>query len=244
MKVKANNSEIEYVVLGENAEKYLIYPDVTGMTSWYDKSNCQPLKSAPNYLVEDNHLPGQKVVEIFKREHDLDFYTGKLEWNESLTPLCFKYKRIELALSNIGMKDFFAAKYNSFSDEFYFAMLVGKFETINEIIDANLQEREAHSRFEWHKNSEPINVENQFSKEEVEKGIIELCEFVSSKTIQGKYSKLLFTDIYGLWKTFLLGDEFEIYGEMKMEEDLEPKFICTFRKGGINYKFDYQFYNW
>ena len=244
MKIKAKNNEREYILLGISTDQYLIYPDVSGMANWYNKDNYESLKSEPAYLQTDALSPSRKVVEIYKKKYDLNFHTGILQGNESLTPLYFQFKRIELALSNIGMSNFHNLKLRSFNDEFYFSMLVGKFETINEIIDSQLQLKEAHSRFEWWINLDDNNLEEQLSNNEVEKGILKLCEFVSSKIIHDKYDKFLFTDLYGIWKAFLLGGKFTNYGVIQMEDNFEPKFICTFRKGEISYKFDYQFYNW
>lgn len=239
---KEKQGPIVEVLLGIWEDRYLIYPDVTGMVAWYDQASYKALEYEPDYLIEDEDRPQQKVTEFFKRKYDLDFHIGHLEWNETLSPLYYKHKRIKLALESIGSDHLFHATESVYSDDFYFAMLVGKFESINEIIDAQLQEQEEHSRFEWHKITSKVNPEQALSDEATEKGIIELCQFVASKIIKGKYSAYLFTDIYAIWKTFLLGGNFLTYGEIKIVDHLEPKFICTFIKGTTTYHFNYQFF--
>jgi hypothetical protein len=183
---------------------------------------------------------------IFSRENDLDFHTGKLEWNETSSPLLFKNKRNKLGVesSNEASRQVNEQVYN---DDFYFSMLVGKFEALNEIIDSQLQEDAAHSRFEWSITNHEINtIGGKLSNESVEKGIIELSKFVSKKIIKGEYHQFLFTDIYAVWKTFLLGNEFSKYGiiDIPNTNSHSSKFICTFRKGEINYYFNYEFFNW
>ncbi len=242
MKVKRKANQREEVLLGIRPDKYLVYADVSGSLNWESKDYFEALGKEPAYLVEDEIMQGQKVVEIFKRKYDLDFPIGKLEWNESLTPLYFKRKRTKLALESIGMGDLFPATGGVYSDDFYFSMLVGKFETINEIIDSSLREEEAHSRFDWYKTFEEEIANQELTDAALEKGIIELCRLVSAKIIKGKYSGYLFTDIYAIWRTFLLGAEFLKYGELKILDNLEPKFIGVFKKGSVCYHFQYQFF--
>lgn len=241
MKIIRKINQTEYILLGIRPEHYLAYPSISGLTHWFEKSQFEAIDKEPEYLKEDENHPNQKVVEIYKRKHDIDFHSELGTGNESLTPLYFQYKRLKTALSSIGMEDSFFSHERAFDDDFYFSMLVGKLESINDIIDAYLQEEETHSRFEWIRTKSDFDLGDKLTQSEFEKGIIELCKFISAKVITNKYSGFIFTDLYALWKTFLLGSDFTAYGKIDIMENHEPQFVCTIKKENIYYHFDYKY---
>ncbi|CAN0468808.1 unnamed protein product, partial [Discosporangium mesarthrocarpum] len=100
--IKRKNKEEENVLLGISKDKYLVYPDVSGMVNWLNKDKYEEIDEEPEYLLEDEDIPGRKVIEIYKGKYDLDFHLERLNWNESLSPLYFQEKRIRLALESIG----------------------------------------------------------------------------------------------------------------------------------------------
>jgi hypothetical protein len=165
MNLKEKNTNREYVLFGLRPNKFLVYS--SGMANWSDKKYYEKLVSEPEYLVFDDEAPNQKVLEIYKRKYDLGFHVEKLQWNETRTPNYFKQKRIRIALDHIGKVHNFAGTEYFKNDDFYFSMLVGKFETIN-----------------------------------------------------------------------------EIFGELKMKDEYNPRFNCILKNGEQKYRFSYCFYNW
>ena len=194
--------------------------------------------------MEDEDIPGRKVIEIYKGKYDLDFHLERLNWNESLSPLYFQEKRIRLALESIGAEHKNINTGYFKETDFYFGLLIGKFETINEIIDIQNLNAESHSRFQWNKTREDFEYGEQITGFEFEKGLIELCQFISTKVLSDKGNDYLFTDIYAIWKTFLLGEKWSKFGKINMADNYRPEFKCKLRRGEDVYFFDYEFNNW
>ena len=244
MKIRNINSSREVVILGLEHDKYLIYPDVSGMASWSNKIDYEELHEEPDYLVYDEQIVGRKVVEIYKRQHDIDFYSGKLKENESLSPQYFEQKRLRIALEKLELEHNYADTEYPFETDFYFGMLIGKLELINEIIDIQILKEESHSRFAWYKGNIESEYGDEITNTELEIGIIDLCRFLSKKLVFDDNQEYLFTDIYSLWKTFLLGENWSIYGKIDLENEYKPEFNCNLITDQKGYHVCYEFNNW
>lgn len=249
MIIKSKNRDGIFIIFGERENEYFVYDSSMHFPRWQIKEDFHEIKELPEYLSYDENNIEERFIEIYKRKYDLDFYCGKIHSNESLTPQYFEYKRLKLALNTLSLNP--NAGIFDFDNPSLFLMLVGKFESINEVIDSRLQERESHSRFEWYfvkngKKHYQTNIRTSKPIQNFEEKLIELCKLVSNTIEESQYSKFIFFDLYASWKTFLLGNNLELLEVVNIDygkaESNDFSWSMIGEEGWFYFK--YQYFDW